>query len=182
MNKGFIYWTVIALLFLTMVIFPASRIMQRMGYSRWWSFSLVVPFANIILIWLLSLKPWPKDVASMEDDALEGEVIQAQPSQGTDWAGVGGCLLGIAFFGFAIAQMAVGFLGIEHELSKAWAWGALILAFLFRFTLPITVGSFFGAMNVLGWHWSLAALFAAPGLLLVVPGMIGVLIGMIRGK
>jgi hypothetical protein len=36
--------------------------------------------------------------------------------------------------------------------------------FLTRFSLPITVGSFFGAMNVWGWHWIGALVFAAPGL------------------
>ncbi len=43
---------------------------------------------------------------------------------------------------------------------------------VFRFTLPITIGAFFGAMDVWSWHWGLAALFAAPGLAFLIPGVI----------
>lgn len=78
----------------------------------------------------------------------------------------------VAFLAFGIAQLAAGFVGIEAGLGVVWAWVALVAALMFRFTLPITVGSFFGALNVWGWHWAFAALFAAPGLLLVVPGVL----------
>lgn len=87
-----------------------------------------------------------------------------------------GAALGIAgflaFMAFGIAQLVAGFVGIEDGLGVVWAWVALVAALMFRFTLPITVGSFFGALNVWGWHWAFAGLFAAPGLLLVVPGVL----------
>lgn len=83
--------------------------------------------------------------------------------------------LGIVFSGamiiLAIAQIVVGFLGIEHTIGPGWAWGALALGFILRLTLPLTIGSFFGATEVLGWHWLPALLFAAPGLLFIIPGM-----------
>ena len=88
---------------------------------------------------------------------------------------IGNFLLIIAFLGFVgygLTQIYAGFLGIDFHLGKVWAIGAIILAFLFRFTLPLTIGSFFGAMNVWGWHWAGALLFAAPGLIfmgLMVP-------------
>jgi hypothetical protein len=82
----------------------------------------------------------------------------------------------IAFAIFGIAQLVAGFAGIEHGLGVGWAWAALAVAFIFRFTLPITIGAFFGAMNVWGWHWLLAAIFAAPGLALVVPGVLAAII------
>ena len=78
----------------------------------------------------------------------------------------------LAFLAFGISQLVAGFVGIEHGIGAGWAWGALIAALMFRFTLPITIGSFFGAMNVWGWHWALAALFAAPGLAFVIPGVL----------
>lgn len=86
----------------------------------------------------------------------------------------------IAFLLFGIAQLTAGFVGIEQGLGLFWAWGALVAAFMFRFTLPITIGSFFGAMNVWGWHWALAALFAAPGLLFVVPGVLASIFASVR--
>ena len=72
---------------------------------------------------------------------------------------------------FGSAQLYAAFLGIEHHLAAIWALGAILSAFIFRFTLPITIGSFFGALNVWGWHWPAAFVFAAPGLLLMVPGV-----------
>jgi len=78
----------------------------------------------------------------------------------------------VAFIAFGIAQFTAAFVGIEHGIGFFWACAALVVCFLFRFTLPITIGAFFGAMNVWGWHWLLAALFAVPGLLFVIPGML----------
>lgn len=83
-----------------------------------------------------------------------------------------GCLGMIAFSLFGLLQLAMGFAGIENGLGAFWAWAALIVAVVFRFTLPITVGSFFGVISVWGWHWIFAALFAAPGLAFVVPGVL----------
>jgi hypothetical protein len=83
-----------------------------------------------------------------------------------------GILALIAFFVFAIAQMAAGYAGIEHGVGPTWALVAIFAAIFFRFTLPITVGAFFGAMNVWGWHWAYALFFAAPGLAFVLPGVL----------
>ncbi|WP_374379748.1 hypothetical protein [Pseudomonas fluvialis] len=86
----------------------------------------------------------------------------------------------IAFMAFGIAQLAAGFAGIEHGIGSVWAWVALFVALAFRFTLPITIGAFFGAMNVWGWHWTLAALFAAPGLLLIIPGVLASIFSLVK--
>lgn len=75
----------------------------------------------------------------------------------------------LVFLAFGMAQLVAGFQGIEDGLGVGWAYAALIAAIPFRLTIPITIGSFFGAMNVWGWHWALAALFAAPGLMFMVP-------------
>jgi hypothetical protein len=56
----------------------------------------------------------------------------------------------------------------------------VVVAFGFRFTLPITVGAFFGAMNVWEWHWALALLFAAPGLVLALPGVLASIFAMAK--
>lgn len=78
----------------------------------------------------------------------------------------------ILFLFYGIAQLYAGYLGIEHHFSPTWGWIALIASFVLRFTLPITIGSFFGALDVWHWHLAGAVVFAAPGLLLVVPGVL----------
>jgi hypothetical protein len=86
----------------------------------------------------------------------------------------------IAFMAFGIAQLFAGFVGIEQGIGVFWAWAALIAVFALRFTLPITIGSFFGAMNVWDWHWAFAALLAAPGLLLVIPGVLSSIFSLVK--
>lgn len=83
---------------------------------------------------------------------------------------VGFSVLYIGFIAFGVFQMWAAWLGITSQIGPSWAVGAIILAIIFRTSLPILVGAFLGALNVWGWHWALAALFAAPGLLLVLPG------------
>lgn len=95
---------------------------------------------------------------------------------------VWGVLGFIVFLAIGIAQLVAGYAGIAHHLGDFWAVLAVIAALAFRFTLPITIGSFFGAMNVWGWHWIFAAIFAAPGLLLIVPGVIGNLFSLIKQR
>jgi len=80
-------------------------------------------------------------------------------------------MIGMLVYG--IAQIWAGYIGIDHHLGSGWAIAAVVVAFLFRFSLPITIGSFFGAMNVWGWPWYGALIFAVPGLAfmaLMIPG------------
>lgn len=86
--------------------------------------------------------------------------------------GIAGFLGVILFFGFGIAQIVAGYQGIDYHFGAIWASIAIVVIFFFRFTLPITIGAFFGAMDVWDWHWAFAALFAAPGLLVAIPAML----------
>ena len=86
-----------------------------------------------------------------------------------------GCALQIVFLAYGIVQIYAGYLGIDYHLGGFWAGAALIAAFLIRLTLPITIGAFFCALDVWGWHWLWALLCAAPGLAfmaLMIPGML----------
>lgn len=74
--------------------------------------------------------------------------------------------------GFSLCHMVIGLMGLEAEFGLVWAILAFILAVTLRFTLPITVGAYFGAIHVFGWESLYALLFAAPGLALIVPGAI----------
>lgn len=77
-----------------------------------------------------------------------------------------------AFIAFGVLQLIAGYIGIDHHFGKGWAIIALLCAILFRITFPITIGAFFGAMDVWHWHWVFAAIFAAPGLAFIVPGIL----------
>lgn len=99
---------------------------------------------------------------------------------------LGGVLGGLAFlavvtvvFGYSIAQLFVGFKGIALGIGVVWAWVALIATLVLRFTLPITIGAFYGAIHVWGWPWYWAALFAAPGLLFMVPGLVALAVSFV---
>ena len=86
-----------------------------------------------------------------------------------------GCALLIVFLGYGLVQIGAGYIGIEHHFSGFWAGAAVFVAIFLRFMLPLTVGSFFCALNVWGWHWFWALIFAAPGLLfmaLMIPGFL----------
>ena len=83
-----------------------------------------------------------------------------------------GVLLLLAMLGFALFQLVLGYTGIEYHLGKGWAIAASISAIPFGFMLPVTIGSYFGAVDVLGWPWWAGVLIAAPGLAFAVPGAI----------
>lgn len=81
------------------------------------------------------------------------------------WVGV------ILFLVFGIFQVVVGYQGIEYHLGTGWAIAAIAAAFGFRFMLPITIGTYFGVVDVLEWHWFVGLLIAAPGLIFMVPSV-----------
>lgn len=81
-----------------------------------------------------------------------------------------GTLGGTVFFGIGIAQLVLGFGGIDYHLGSWFAWGSVILAFL-GFTIPITIGTYFGVVDVLGLPWWLGILIASPGIVLMFPSL-----------
>jgi len=83
-----------------------------------------------------------------------------------------GAFSGIIFLLVGIVQIYVGYIGIEYHLGAGFAIGALVLGFVFRIMFPLTIGTFFGAMDVFGWPWYGALAFAAPGLLFIVPALV----------
>ena len=75
------------------------------------------------------------------------------------------------FIIYGISQIFACYAGVDFHFGSLWAWVVIIASFVLRFSLPVTVGAFFGAWQVWHWHWIVAAIFAAPGLALLVPGM-----------
>jgi hypothetical protein len=78
----------------------------------------------------------------------------------------------LIFIVVGIAQIWLGYIGIEWHLGELWAIGALAIAFIFRLTIPITIGTYFGAVDVMGWDWYVGLIIAAPGLLFILPSMV----------
>jgi hypothetical protein len=86
----------------------------------------------------------------------------------------------IAFFLFTIFQIYAAFLGFDFYFGSMWATIAIVLSIIFRFPLPISIAAFFGAVNVWHWPWFLAALFISPGLLLLIPGILVLLLARMK--
>ena len=83
-----------------------------------------------------------------------------------------GIVGGFLFLGIGLAQLIIGFGGIDYHLGPWFAWGSLALFFLLRFTIPITIGTYFGAVDVWGLPWWLGLLIAVPGIVLMFPALI----------
>ncbi len=44
---------------LATVVWPASRICKRVGFSPWLGLLILVPLANIFLLWFVAFSRWP---------------------------------------------------------------------------------------------------------------------------
>jgi hypothetical protein len=88
----------------------------------------------------------------------------------------------LLIFLYGIFILAVGWEGIDNAAGPAWGWAAFIAAVVFRFTFPITVGAFLAAKNIWEWNWFFALLFAAPGVLFMLPGLIITLLEAVRRR
>jgi uncharacterized membrane protein YhaH (DUF805 family) len=50
---------VMLVLVLTIVVFPAWRIISRTGHSGWWCLLMFIPLVNIVGLWLFAFVAWP---------------------------------------------------------------------------------------------------------------------------
>jgi len=91
-----------------------------------------------------------------------------------------GCAIALLILAFGFLQIIAGWAGIEHAYGAWWAAAAILVGVFFRFTLPIAFGAFLCAKDIWGWHWFFAAIFAAPGLLFMVPAFVSSVIDAIR--
>ncbi len=82
-----------------------------------------------------------------------------------------GFVIMIAVFGLALLYAGMAFAGIEHLWGFWTAFFIVGPSLMFRFTLPLSIGVFFCAKDVYGWEWYWALLLAAPGVILIVPGL-----------
>ncbi|MBO9380019.1 hypothetical protein GG804_24945 [Sphingomonas histidinilytica] len=81
----------------------------------------------------------------------------------------------------AISVVAAAF-GFSLYVPMWIAIGLVIACLFIGFTLPLAIGSFFGALYVWEWHWFFALALAAPGLVLMVPGVLMQVASRILGR
>ncbi|HEV7487918.1 MAG TPA: hypothetical protein VGQ65_19785 [Thermoanaerobaculia bacterium] len=60
---AFEYITILSIAFVAaaVVIWPATVICRRLGYSAYLGFLAIVPFANLALLWFVAFSPWAMD-------------------------------------------------------------------------------------------------------------------------
>jgi hypothetical protein len=49
------------LLYICGVVLPSMIVVRRIGYSRWWGLITLVPFVNLVTLWVLASATWPLD-------------------------------------------------------------------------------------------------------------------------
>lgn len=80
-----------------------------------------------------------------------------------------GMFAGMMFVVLSVVVAAAAWAGLEHEFGWQIAVVALGLSLLLRVFLPIPVGAYLFAHNVLGWDVGQSLVLAMPGMLLVLP-------------
>jgi len=53
---------VIAILFV--YLFPVIKILQKAGYTGWWSVLILIPGVNLVMLWIFAFARWPNLRAS----------------------------------------------------------------------------------------------------------------------
>jgi len=52
------HWLIIAAL-LFLAGYPVARILNRLGFSRWWVLVAMLPYLNVLGLWVLAFVTWP---------------------------------------------------------------------------------------------------------------------------
>ena len=69
-DLGFFHWIFFAGT-IAVFVYPIGRILTRLGYSPYWCIVALVPFFNLVALWVLALSEWPRDTKKA-DKALAG--------------------------------------------------------------------------------------------------------------
>ena len=82
-----------------------------------------------------------------------------------------GLLFIIISFLSILFNIIMGFIGIQYFYGTIVALLITIISIYFKVILPLYIGSFFGMIYVLDWHWLIALLIFLPGLLFITPNL-----------
>ncbi|MBJ7318549.1 MAG: hypothetical protein KKG69_04535 [Alphaproteobacteria bacterium] len=56
------HWAIVGVvLFVVLFVlgYPASRVLKRIGFSRWWVVVALIPYVNVVGLWILAFVKWP---------------------------------------------------------------------------------------------------------------------------
>lgn len=63
--RAFSSWHFLVLLiYLAVFVVPCWKIVSKAGYSGAWSLLALVPFVNIIMLWVFAFSSWPNNKES----------------------------------------------------------------------------------------------------------------------
>ena len=68
-------------------------------------------------------------------------------------------------------NIVMGFIGIQFFYGTIFALLITIISIYFKVILPLYIGSFFGMIYVMEWHWLIALLVCMPGFLFITPNL-----------
>jgi predicted ABC-type exoprotein transport system permease subunit len=53
------HWLIVLVL-VVVIAWPITKILGRLGISRWWAILAFLPLINLVGLWILSVVRWPK--------------------------------------------------------------------------------------------------------------------------
>ncbi len=53
------YWHLVGLVFVLLYMIPIAMVVKKAGYSGWWCLLALVPFLNVIMLWVFAFASWP---------------------------------------------------------------------------------------------------------------------------
>lgn len=60
MGSGFFWhWVVVSAAVIVMFAYPVARILRRLGFSGWWALLALIPWLNIVALWVFAFVRWP---------------------------------------------------------------------------------------------------------------------------
>jgi hypothetical protein len=77
-----------------------------------------------------------------------------------------------ALYAIRLARLVIGIIGLHHEFGIACAILGAACLLLFRFTWFIRLGAFLALVGLWRWPWFVALMFAAPRVVLMIPGLL----------
>jgi hypothetical protein len=55
---GLWHWTILGTIVVLNAI-PISKILGRVGLSKWWTIAFLIPFVNLVALWIFANARWP---------------------------------------------------------------------------------------------------------------------------